>query len=289
MVKSGRGPLEERPFRNPSRPQLGIEVLTLAELRRRLTPDAFAAPHRLDFHQITFITRGRGVAVIDFDEHRCSPGRLLHTRPGQVQRLPRTDAGSAQPDGVIVLFTRSFVQRPGLVAGLGTDVWQLEQQPGRRVRSLLTEIATEYRQAADHEDSPLLLRHLLTALLIHIARLPRDTRSSAEPGTSDYFRFVQELEHRFTRTRRVRDYAAALGCSPRTLTRTSLAATGRTAKQVIDDRVSLEAKRLLAHTDRQIAAIGNELGFSEATNFVKFFVAREGITPAAFRSRQRRA
>lgn len=85
----------------------------------------------------------------------------------------------------------------------------------------------------------------------------------------------------------MQDYAAALGYSPRTLTRMSLAATGRTAKQVIDDRVVLEAKRLLAHTDRPVAAIGVDLGFSEATNFVKFFIAREGSSPTTFRSGQR--
>lgn len=288
MVRSGRASFEERGYRNRSRPQLGIEVMTLSDLRRRLTPEAFGAAHRLDFHQITLITRGRGVAVIDFAEHACRPGTLLHTRPGQVQRLPRTVEEPGQPEGVVVLFTRSFVHRPGLIAGLGTDAWQLEQQEGRRIRSLVSEISLEYRGADVAEDSPLLLRHLLAALLIHIARLPRDVPAETGPDSGAYSRFLQDLEHRFAQTRRVQDYAAALGYSPRTLTRMSLTATGRTAKQAIDDRVILEAKRLLAHTDRQIAAIGADLGFSEATNFVKFFVARQGITPTDFRSSERR-
>lgn len=288
MVKNGRAPFEERRYRNQSRPQLGIEVMTLSELRRRrLTPAGFGAAHRLDFHQITLITRGRGVAVIDFAEHGCRPGTLLHTRPGQVQRLPRAEDGSAQPEGILLLFTRSFVHRPGLIAGLGTDAWQLERRAERRIRSLVSEISLEYREADASEDSALLLRHLLSALLIHIARLPRDVPAESGSDHGAYSRFLQELERRFAETRRVQDYAAALGYSPRTLTRMSVAATGRSAKQVIDARVILEAKRLLAHTDRQVAAIGADLGFSEATNFVKFFVAREGITPIAFRSGER--
>ncbi len=47
----------------------------------------------------------------------------------------------------------------------------------------------------------------------------------------------------------------------------------------------LEAKRLLAHTNQTVAAISEELGFSEPTNFVKFFRSRGGLLPGAFRER----
>ncbi len=51
----------------------------------------------------------------------------------------------------------------------------------------------------------------------------------------------------------------------------------------MDDRVALEARRLLAHTDLTVAAVGRRLGFEETTNFVKFFVRRTGTTPGTFR------
>jgi AraC-like DNA-binding protein len=81
-------------------------------------------------------------------------------------------------------------------------------------------------------------------------------------------------------------YAVRLGYSARTLTRACRAATGRSAKELIDARVALEAQRLLAHTDLPVAAIGRSLGFSEPTNFGKFFAREVGETPGAFRSRQ---
>lgn len=59
-VRIGHAKLEERRYRNPSRPYLGIETLTLTDLRRRLSDQAMRLPHRLDFHQITLITRGKG-------------------------------------------------------------------------------------------------------------------------------------------------------------------------------------------------------------------------------------
>jgi AraC-like DNA-binding protein len=53
------------------------------------------------------------------------------------------------------------------------------------------------------------------------------------------------------------------------------------AKDVIVARIVLEAKRLLALTDDTVAAISHELGFDEATNFIKYFRREIGTTPTA--------
>lgn len=81
----------------------------------------------------------------------------------------------------------------------------------------------------------------------------------------------------------VTSYADRLGYSARTLSRACLVATGQTAKEVLVDRLLLEAKRLLVHTELSAAAIATELGFSEATNFGKFFARHAGTSPARFR------
>ncbi|AZS71972.1 AraC family transcriptional regulator [Streptomyces lydicus] len=87
----------------------------------------------------------------------------------------------------------------------------------------------------------------------------------------------------FTRSRRVTDYARSLGYAPRTLSRATEAAAGVGAKEFIDRRVVLEAKRLLAHGDQSAARIADRLGFADATNFSKFFQRQTGTTPIAFR------
>ena len=74
----------------------------------------------------------------------------------------------------------------------------------------------------------------------------------------------------------------------RTLTRACLAATGRSAKQVIDDRAALEARRLLACTELPIAEVGQRLGFAEPTNFGRFFHREVGCSPGAFRANAQR-
>ena len=71
--------------------------------------------------------------------------------------------------------------------------------------------------------------------------------------------------------------------SDKTLSRVCLAAAGAPAKVLINQRLLLEAKRLLAHTTLPVQTIGRDLGFEEATNFVKFFRKETGMRPLAFR------
>ena len=81
-------------------------------------------------------------------------------------------------------------------------------------------------------------------------------------------------------------YASQLDTTPRSLARACRYARDSSPKRVIDLRVVLEAKRLLATTSKTAEAIGGSLGFTEATNFVKFFRRIVGSTPDAFRRTQ---
>ena len=89
----------------------------------------------------------------------------------------------------------------------------------------------------------------------------------------------------FSRAHEVAAYAAILRCSTRTLTRHCERWIGKPAKRLIDERVALEAKRMLAHGGAPAADLAPSLGFADATQFVKFFRRLTGETPARFRAR----
>jgi AraC-like DNA-binding protein len=293
MVKSGQRDVIDIAYGNPDRPHTGIEVLTFDVLRSRLRNSVARRPSRLDFHQLTVVLGGEGTAMVDFVTQPCSRGTVLHLRPGQVQRLPYgADGRPAELDAVLVLFTADFP--PPLPAtrevldGFGPVAWQLPTDELGSFDHAMAELAAEYRALRAGQTPELtaaLLRQLLGALLIRMARLPG--LSPAPAGAEVHLAFRRELERSFATTRSVEDYAARLGYSSRTLTRACLTATGRSAKQLADARVALQAQRLLAHTDLPVAAIARALGFSEATNFGKFFTRETGRTPGAFRRAQR--
>jgi AraC-like DNA-binding protein len=108
------------------------------------------------------------------------------------------------------------------------------------------------------------------------------------PGTADlpapYLALRAELEARPVPARSVAELAAALGYSARTLSRACQRATGRTAKQIVDERTLLEARRLLSYTDRPASAVGRAVGFPDPTNLNRFFTRLCGRTPAAWRA-----
>lgn len=91
------------------------------------------------------------------------------------------------------------------------------------------------------------------------------------------------IERDFAGSHRVNDFAAALGYSVRSLSRATKAATGSSAKQYLDARILLEARRLLVHTDATSAEISRRLGFHDPSDFTKFFRKRDGGTPLRFR------
>ena len=74
-----------------------------------------------------------------------------------------------------------------------------------------------------------------------------------------------------------------MGITARRLQQAVAESVGKTPKQLIDDRLLLEAKRLLVYTNHSIKEIGFQLGFEEPTNFSRFFRKQAGHSPAEFR------
>ena len=81
----------------------------------------------------------------------------------------------------------------------------------------------------------------------------------------------------------VQDYANMIGISSSHLTDTVKAVTGFTPGQLIRQKLALEAKRLLVHSNATVAEIGYRLNFYDASYFGRFFKREVGMSPAAFR------
>jgi AraC-like DNA-binding protein len=267
----------------------GLDVLRLTDLHRGLPARTLARPLRAPCHVLMLFSAGRGRHAIDFVDYDCRPSTLLWGRPGQVHQF-NAQVGL---DATVLLFTHDLLPGPGGPAdplgGLLDDPfapasWLPTGEDEEAIITEVTQLATDRDRYAAGDGVPAeLLHHQLAVLLVRVAALAR-TSAGRRPADHLLATFHHELATSFSTTRRVEDYASRLGVSVRTLTRACLAATGRSAKQVVDARVALEAKRLLACTDRSVAAVGRQLGFSEPTNFGRFFVRETGQTPGEFRA-----
>lgn len=275
MVKN-RQPIAELGFAPPIGTPGGIEVLDLARLRGR----AFGTPRRPTFHHLLCLRAGRLEHTVDFAVHTLTPGRWMWGRPGQVQQW----GDLAAAEGTLILFEPEFLDPATAAAARLDDPHAAVVHDPDDGDSLATSAA----HLADVFAAPIrtsievrqtVLRHLLAVLLLQLA-----SPEGSSHGDDTFLRFRDAVERDFTRTRRLDDYAHRLGWSARTLSRATQAAAGVNAKDFIDRRVILEAKRLLAHSDQTAAQIAARLGFTSATNFTKYFHQRAGTTPIAFRA-----
>jgi AraC-like DNA-binding protein len=268
----------------------GLNVLRLTDLYRRLPAPSSTRPLRMPCHALMLFSVGRGRHTIDFVHYDCRPSTLLWGRPGQVHQF----SGQPDLDANVLLFSPELLPTPGgpgdPLDGLLHDPfapagWLPTGEDEEAIITEVTQIATDRERHAAGDGVPVeLLRHQLAVLLVRVAALAGAT--AARRGSDGMLASLhQELASSLSQTRRVEDYADRLGVSVRTLTRACLVATGCSAKQVIDARVALEAKRLLACSGDSVAAVGRQLGFPEPTNFGRFFVRETGLTPGEFRAR----
>lgn len=282
--------LQELRFHNPRLSKVGVEVLGLGDLRGKVGAHLLSSPQRVDFHHLLLVQRGSARHMVDFVEHELRAGSVLLVRPGQVQQwcLGRGIEGQLaliSSEALAPSVRRSDVD----MRMLSLADWPVVSRPSR---GLFTEaLADMGRLAADVQrfvGSDLetgIIRHELLALLLRLARELRAARPALESTREAEIHalFAKALEDTYMRRTSVLDLAKRIGFSESTLSRASVATVGHTAKEVIDRRVVLEAKRLLVHSQSTVAQIGYQLGFSEPTNFVKFFRRRERCTPTQFR------
>ncbi|MEV4436187.1 AraC family transcriptional regulator [Streptomyces sp. NPDC049555] len=286
MVKKRHDDLVDLAYAAPPGTPAGVEVLTLAQMRRRAPRGLLARPQRLDFHQIIAVDSGAAAHTVDFTRHALDEGAVLWVRPGQVQQFGEVEA----LEGTVVLVDPGFLP-PGTAVSHAADdpfrpvLWRPQGADREAVFCAVRHLATDFRTgrhlpATVHAE---VLRHLLSVLVLRLAHLTAAARRA--PGPAEAFvRFRAAVERDFAHRHRVGDYARELGYAPRTLARATQAAAGVGAKEFVDRRVMLEAKRLLAHSELPAVRVAEHLGFEDAANFSKFFQHRAGVSPGAFRA-----
>lgn len=281
--------IDEIRFRNPRVARVGVDVVSCRQLRAHAA-DTLLAPQRPDFHLLWLVERGQGTHGVDFVEHPLRPGTVVWVRAGQVQQWRMTE----RLEGRIVLALPDVVAPPaGLGSGdarlLDVDDWPaLARPPAPLFREACDAVGRMERDLRGFDGSDRDAAVVRLALLGLLLRLARAFAAAPPAGAStrdtDVHRlFLRELDRRVADRPTVAAIARRIGYSESTLARACLAVTGLPAKALVDRRVALEAKRLLLHGDASAADIGLRLGFSEPTNFAKFFRRMEGTTPQRFR------
>ncbi len=134
-----------------------------------------------------------------------------------------------------------------------------------------------------------MLQMLLKRLIIICTRLAKEqlivkTLNNEQIELIRKFNFLVDMHYKTKR--KVSDYADLLFKSPKTLSNLFSIYNQKSPQQIILERLSLEAKRLIHFTDKQNQEIAFELGFSDPAHFSRFFKKMTQMTPSEYRENQ---
>lgn len=239
------------------------------------------APHRHDqFIQLLHLTGGTAEMMLDDETHALMPETVAVIPPGIVHGY----AFSSDVRGVVTTLMANDLD------GLGLP------RPGAMIiRKGCADIAAALGRLLAEADRPgrghdVAMRAQLTLLLVALHRADPQAVAAEPPGRAVHLvsAFRDEVEQRFRVSRRVTDYASAVGVSHTHLNRLCRQVLGMSALEVIEQRIALEVRRQLLFSTLSIKQIGAELGYDDPGYFSRFVTRMFGMAPAALRETMRR-
>ncbi len=132
-----------------------------------------------------------------------------------------------------------------------------------------------------------IITHCFNLLVYHYASLLKmkfpDLEANLTRQEKLALRFLKLLNENFKKERTVQFYADILCLTPGYLSKVLKTISKKTAGQLIDEAVIMEAKLLLKNQTLSISEVANELQFSDQSFFGKYFKKHTGYSPSEFR------
>ncbi|HEV8514636.1 MAG TPA: helix-turn-helix transcriptional regulator [Cyclobacteriaceae bacterium] len=281
--------MEKIPIRNiraTEKPALGQfsirklqDILGGKDLRHEL--------HRHSFFFILAVSEGKGIHEIDFKSYKVANKSIFFLRPGQVHRL-QLMAGSI---GYIVEFDNQFYRSKDtssaqrLRKASSKNFCELEARSFEKLHTILGSIIDEY--TSKQEGYLDIIKADLEIFCIELNRQstnPKHFAKNENLYTQERFeQFIELLENKISEMKNVSQYADLLNLSAYQLNAITKSSVGKTAAQLIDEQIILEAKRHLLATSNQVKDIAWDLGYEDVSYFIRFFKKKTRRSPDVFR------
>jgi AraC family transcriptional activator of pobA len=267
---------------------ISVEKFLMKDLQAlgKATLEEVSSAHRHDSHSFFLLESGTVDIEIDFQHYVIAPKSIIYIHPNQVHRT----TASAN----VVVSTWALTNEnlnPGYLALL-EDI-----TPAKPLRLnddtflMICEAASTALKLVERKADKLYHEQLKDSCnaLVGLA-ISRYLEGTSSPEKSSRFETVTKnfrhlLERNYTVAKRPAYYAAKLNLSIPYLNECVKQVTGYPVTHHIQQRVVLEAKRLLTHSGRSVKEIAAALGYDDYPYFSRLFTRVTGITALAFRSK----
>jgi AraC family transcriptional regulator, transcriptional activator of pobA len=253
-------------------------------------------PHRHDYYAIIFIEKGNGIHYVDFHEYPVNDGLVFFLMPGQMHQL----LFFAQPKGHLIAFTEDFLVKNAISQRMIDDLYLFNEYGISPPLTLNESQLPAYQNVFDQmkyfsesvgryntEAIASLVQLFLVLSNNHCSIRKEDNTQLLESGNTLLRSFRNLLNKRFATEHQVSGYAVEMSVTADYLNKIVKNLTGVSAKEHIQNKLVLEAKRSLVFTEISNKELAYSLGFEEAAHFNNFFKKMTGMSPGEFRSGSR--
>jgi AraC family transcriptional activator of pobA len=246
--------------------------------------------HRHSFYHIVLFTKGKGTHTIDFEQFDVVPGQIYFMSPGQVHSW----SFKGEVDGYIINFSEElfhnflsndhYVEQFTFFRSVAAEsIFRLDKKAFAEAVRIISNIVVEV-----HDSGPMamdLVRANLVELFIIVHRNVAAAVTHAVPPLNQLilYNFRKRVDEYYAEKRLPKEYAALLYITPNHLNALCRDVLGKSAGEVIRERILLEAKRLLVNAEISMSEIAMKLSFTDSSHFTKFFKKYTSQTPEEFR------
>lgn len=243
-------------------------------------------PHKHDFFIINLFEKAEGIHTIDFNDYPIQDKQIHILFPGQVHKWQI----KAETIGYQLMIDPVFFER--FAKYLRFSFTEYSNHPVFTLTEKSFDLLKyEFDAIKEELETGKSLKELINARAAVIAAI---VSKEAENRFDDFkiyqsnpklVKFNALIQQNFKIEKRINFYASRLNISDNYLNILCKKNLGVSATQLIQQRVLLEAKRLLHSTDFSIKEIAFELGFVDHAYFSNFFKNQTGTTPKTFRAK----
>ena len=252
-------------------------------------------PHRHDYYTVLFVEQAVGQHNIDYKTFPFRKHEVHFVAPGQVHQVVLKE----KPKGCVFTFSRDFLVQNDIPEHFISNVnlfrpfgdsppLSLDPVTFERLQRIISDM--EFCLPSNFTYRSRALGALLQLFLIYgnnSRNLNTDQLDEENTGVCILRDFKRLVDQQYVQWHKVNEYAKAINISPKHLSHTVKSITGKTAKEIIQDRLVLEAKRLLLHTTMSVKEVAYHIGFEEPLHFSSFFKKKIAVSPSEYRKKNR--
>tara|TARA_B100000809_G_scaffold49621_1_gene44590 strand:- start:14808 stop:15638 length:831 start_codon:yes stop_codon:yes gene_type:complete len=247
-------------------------------------------PHGHDFYLMLLVTKGSGTHIIDSQEYTIEPGASFLISPGQVHQWEL----SKDTDGYVLFFKKEYlllefsndklIKFPFFKSEFCSPYVKLEAEEQVRVMTYYDQIEKEYKGNLRKHNEMICM--YLYAMFIELHRI-YDCKTIKEFSYNyesiQFNQFETLIDTYFDEHYSLPFYAKKMNITLKQLSYLCKKVVGKTPSEVLMDRIILEAKRLLIHSDLSVSSISAELNYTDNSYFIRIFKKICAKTPEQFR------